>query len=87
MSYKFNFRQNQLANMYIDIMLDCGYHSIQVADYDVYKQYRSRGVRELRKVDWFDGCRILVSGYDELGNRGVFTSRGHFYNYDERAVL
>jgi hypothetical protein len=86
MKYQFNFRELQLAEMYIGLMLEGGYHSVQVVDYEVFKQYRSNGVRQLRKVDRFNGNRILVSGYDELGNRGVLTTSGHFYNYDEELV-
>ena len=70
-----------LVRDWIDVALTNGIHGIQVADYALTQEYRTKGVSQMRTARRFANLGdILVQGYDELGNTVVLTSNLKTYN-------
>ena len=70
-----------LVRDWIDVALNNGIHGIQVADYGLTQEYRTKGVTQMRRARSFGNLGdILVQGYDELGNTVVLTSNLQTYN-------
>jgi hypothetical protein len=70
-----------LVRDWIDVALTNGIHGIQVADYGITQEYRTKGVTQMRSTRSFGNLGdILVQGYDELGNTVVLTSNLKTYN-------
>ena len=75
----------QIARMYLNWFIEDKFTGIQVADYGLTKEFRLKGVKQMRKSRRFlnsNDVTILVSGYDELGNECVLTSDLLYYNLD-----
>jgi len=76
------YKTTQVARMYLNLFLDEGFTGVQVADYGLTKEFRLRGVKQMRTERKFFNSNyitILVSGYDELGNECVLTSDLLYY--------
>jgi hypothetical protein len=70
-----------LVRDWIDVALTNGIGGIQVADYGITQEYRTKGVTQMRRARAFGNLGdILVQGYDELGNTVVLTSNLQTYN-------
>jgi hypothetical protein len=70
-----------LVRDWIDVALTNGITGIQVADYGITQEYRTKGVTQMRRARSFGNLGdILVQGYDELGNTVVLTSNLKTYN-------
>ena len=70
-----------LVRDWIDVALTNGITGIQVADYAITQEYRTKGVSQMRTARRFANLGdILVQGYDELGNTVVLTSNLKTYN-------
>ena len=70
-----------LVRDWIDVALTNGITGIQVADYGLTQEYRTKGVTQMRSTRRFGNLgEILVQGQDELGNTVVLTSNLYTYN-------
>jgi hypothetical protein len=70
-----------LVRDWIDVALANGITGVQVADYGITQEYRTKGVTQMRRTVRFENLGdILVRGQDELGNTVVLTSNLKTYN-------
>jgi hypothetical protein len=86
-----NYKTYQVAKMHLELFIEAGFTGIQVADYGLTQEYRTKGVAQMRKERQFvngdyQRVTILLSGFDELGNNCVLTSDLLYYQLTEELV-
>ena len=76
-----SYKAYQVTKMHLELFLEAGFTGVQVADYGLTQEYRTKGVTQMRRARSFGNLGdILVQGYDELGNTVVLTSNLQTYN-------
>jgi hypothetical protein len=86
-----SYKAYQVIKTHLELFIEAGFTGIQVADYGIAQEYRTKGVRQMRKERQFvngdyQRVTILLSGFDELGNNCVVTSDLLYYQLTEELV-
>ena len=57
-----SYKGAQVARMYLNLFLDEGFTGVQVADYGLTKEFRLRGVKQMRRERKFFGSNLVKIG-------------------------